>query len=79
MPPTRLFNVSTAGCRGLQIPILPYCITIRKDDVVMKKAKIDHEDGGLVYEVEFFHKGLEYEYDIDPRTGAILKVGKERD
>ena len=36
---------------------LPYCITIRKDDVVMKKAKIDHEDGGLVYEVEFFHAG----------------------
>ena len=45
----------------------------------MKKAKIDHEDGGLVYEVEFFHKGLEYEYDIDPRTGAILKVDKDRD
>ena len=52
---------------------------LTKDDVVMKKVKIDHEDGGLVYEVEFFHKSLEYEYDIDPRTGAILKVDKDWD
>ena len=52
---------------------------LTKDDVIMKKAKIDHEDGGLVYEVEFFHKGLEYEYDIDPKTGAVLKVDKDWD
>jgi len=31
---------------------------LNKDDVIMKKAKIDHEDGGLVYEVEFFRSTL---------------------
>ena len=52
---------------------------LKKDDVMMKKAKIDHEDCGLVYEVEFFHNGIEYEYDIDPKNGAILKVDKDFD
>ena len=26
---------------------------------MMKKAKIDREDGGLVYEAEFLHNGIE--------------------
>ena len=46
---------------------------------MMKKAKIDREDGSLVYEVEFLHNGIEYEYDIDSLTGAVLKVDKDMD
>ena len=42
-------------------------------------TKIDREDGGLVYEVEFLHNGIEYEYDIAPLTGAVLKVDKDLD
>lgn len=52
---------------------------LTKDDVVIKKAKLDHEDKGLVYEVKFLHKGLEYEYDIDPETGGIRKVDIDLD
>ena len=42
-------------------------------------TKIDREDGSLVYEVEFLHNGIEYEYDIDPLTGIVLKVDKDLD
>jgi uncharacterized membrane protein YkoI len=37
----------------------------------------DREDGS--FEVEFRHKGLEYSYEIDARTGAILSHEKEWD
>lgn len=53
--------------------------SLQKADVMMKKAKIDHENGRLVYEVEFLHNGIEYEYDIDTVTGAILKFDKDID
>ena len=39
----------------------------------------DTENGIPVWEVEFDHGGYNYEYDIDIRTGAILKSKKERD
>jgi len=31
------------------------------------------------YEIDFFTKGIEYEYDIDARTGEILEFDKDRD
>lgn len=31
------------------------------------------------YEIEFFAKGMEYEYEIDIYTGEILKAEKDRD
>ena len=37
----------------------------------------DREDGS--FEVEFRHKGLEYSYEIDARTGAVLSHEKEWD
>lgn len=36
------------------------------------KAKLDTEDGRLVYEVEFYVGNTEYEYEIDAYTGAIV-------
>ena len=29
------------------------------------------------YEIEFYHDGTEYEYEIDAKTGEILKVSKD--
>ncbi len=37
----------------------------------------DCEDGVLVYEVEFFLNGTEYEIDVDARSGSVLKVEAE--
>ena len=43
------------------------------------KCELDREDGRVVYEIEFKSNGMEYEYEIDASTGAVLKYDKERD
>ena len=43
------------------------------------KCELDREDGVMVYEVEFKKDGFEYDYDIDAKTGTIMKTKKERD
>ncbi len=45
----------------------------------VKKIKLDYERGRMVYEVEFFHDGFDYEYDIDAETGKVLKFDKDWD
>ena len=40
---------------------------------------LDDEDGKLVYEIEFKSGNMEYDYEIDARTGAILKHEAELD
>ena len=37
------------------------------------EIELDDEDGTLVYEVEFKSGGMEYSYEINAATGAILK------
>ena len=37
------------------------------------EIELDDEDGALVYEVEFKSGGMEYSYEINAATGAILK------
>ena len=54
--------------------------TLSASDAVVKKAKLDFEKGSYVYEVEFVLGGVEYEYEINAVTGAVIKVetdGKE--
>lgn len=47
-------------------------------EVVFSKAKLDRDDGKLVYEIEFYVSGqAEYEYEIDAATGAILEADCE--
>lgn len=46
-------------------------------DVVFTKVERDYDDGWLVYEIEFHKGGLEYEFEIDGTSGAVLKF--ERD
>ena len=43
------------------------------DEVTFTKAKLDHDDGFVYYEVEFYYNGMEYEYKIDSSTGAVLE------
>ena len=46
-------------------------------DAVLLKTERDHDDGVVLYEVEFVAGGREYEYDIDAVTGAVLKFDFE--
>ena len=41
--------------------------------------ELDNEDGILVYEVEFKSCNMEYDYEINAATGAILKYESELD
>ena len=43
------------------------------------EIELDEEDGMLVYEVEFKSGGMEYSYEIDAATGAIVKQETELD
>ena len=43
------------------------------------EIELDNEDGTLVYEIEFKSGGMEYSYEINAATGAILKHEAELD
>ena len=45
--------------------------------VTMGEVDFDYEDGRMVYELEFYANGAEYEYDIDANTGAVVKFSQE--
>lgn len=46
-------------------------------DVTFTKVERDYDNGRLVYEIEFYKDGLEYEFEIDGASGAVLSF--ERD
>ena len=51
----------------------------RADEVTFGKAKLERDDGVWSYEIEFFVPGvMEYEYEIDAETGAVLEEDVER-
>lgn len=48
-------------------------------DIPFYRMDMDVEKGMMVYEIEFYCGGYEYEYDIDAGTGEIVKNKKEID
>jgi len=43
------------------------------EDVIFRKAKLEHDDGKRIYDIEFYATaGAEYEYEIDAYSGTIL-------
>lgn len=49
------------------------------DEVRFKKAKLDRDDGLDLYEIEFVCDGVEYEYEINAKTGKIYSHSNEID
>ncbi len=45
----------------------------------IKKIQPDFEHGRQVFEIEFYHGGFEYEFDIDAADGKVLKYKKDWD
>ena len=43
------------------------------------EAELDWEKGRMVYEVEFKASGTEYDYEIDAKTGEVVRFESERD
>ena len=52
---------------------------VSENKVYDMEIELDDEDGTLVYEVEFKFGGMEYSYEINAATGAILKHEAELD
>ncbi len=48
-------------------------------EVIFTKVDRDWEHGTAIYEIEFHFGRVEFEYDIDAITGAILKYDAEYD
>lgn len=48
-------------------------------DVQFLKMDYEEEDGQMVYEIEFYKDGVEYDYEISAATGEIIKCDFEWD
>ncbi len=48
-------------------------VGMKEEDVKFTKQHLDKDDGRTVYEIEFVVNGMEYEFDIDAASGAILE------
>ena len=46
---------------------------VNTTNVTIKKVELDFDDGKMIYEVDFYSNGMEYEYEIDAKTGEILE------
>lgn len=46
---------------------------VKAEDALVLKSALDWDDGKAVYEVEFCAADAEYDYDLDARTGAVVK------
>lgn len=42
------------------------------------QCETDWDDGRCIYQIEFDCNGIEYEYEIDSQTGAVLKAEQDR-
>ncbi|MDO5063214.1 MAG: PepSY domain-containing protein [Peptostreptococcaceae bacterium] len=52
---------------------------LKANQVAFVKAKLDNDDGRVIYDVEFYSNNVEYDYEIDAKTGKILEKDKDID
>lgn len=50
---------------------------VSADAAMRYKSERDMDDGRLVYDIEFDAAGYEYDYEVDAKTGEIVKFDKE--
>ena len=50
---------------------------LAEKDVTFVKVEFELEDNRLVYDVEFYSGNVEYDYDIDAVSGAIVSADKD--
>lgn len=51
----------------------------KASEVEFTKVKLDKEDGVIVYEIEFYKGTYEYSYEINAKSGKILKKEVEKE
>ena len=50
---------------------------LKESEVTFVKCGLDMDDGRMEYEIEFYRGNLEYDYDIDAVTGAIVSMDRD--
>lgn len=50
---------------------------VSADGVTVSKCELDWDDGRQVYDIEFWADGIEYDYEIDASSCAVLKAGQD--
>ena len=50
---------------------------VKESDITDYEIDMDTENGNLVYDISFEHKGKEYDYDVDAQTGEIKNSKNE--
>ena len=50
---------------------------LAEKDVTFVKVELEFEDNRLVYDVEFYSGNVEYDYDIDAVSGAIVSADRD--
>lgn len=51
---------------------------LKKSQVSRIRAELDKDDGRTIYEVDFETAQWEYEYEINAKTGKVIKAEKDR-
>ncbi|MDD6021626.1 MAG: PepSY domain-containing protein, partial [Oscillospiraceae bacterium] len=51
---------------------------VKASEATFTKAKLDKDDGGYEYEIDFRSGGTEYEYSINAKTGKIIEKDVEK-
>jgi len=54
-------------------------VGLTESEVTYPKAKLDREDGTIVYEIEFYFGNTEYDYEVDAYSGNILSYDYDID
>ena len=54
-------------------------VGLSRDDVIWERTEYDRERGQDVWEVEFYHDGVEYDFEINADTGEILQQKQDQE
>lgn len=52
---------------------------LKESDLNFYRCEMDYENGRLVYELDFVANGYDYDYEINAKTGDVVKYDKEWD
>ena len=54
-------------------------VGLLRKDVRMDHSELDREKGLDVWEIEFYHLNIEYDFEINAQTGEVIKSQKEEE
>ncbi|MGN0299614.1 MAG: PepSY domain-containing protein [Lachnospiraceae bacterium] len=78
---SRTGTVSDRGYIGATAALEYACqyIDVGTKDVQGAKVELDGKNGTIIYEVEYYYNGIEYEFEIDAISGEVLSLERESD